>query len=103
MCLIITAFAAVITTIIWYFSVHKVNAKLGMLALMYWGASIMWLVDGFFCVADGESFLDLSGSDALLGLLIVLCGLVAWVISLLISDPLDVISFAKRLTVSSRK
>lgn len=102
MCLIITAFAAVITTIIWYFSAHKVNARLGMLALMYWGASIMWLVDGFFCVAEGESFLTLSGSDALLGLLVVLCGLVVWVISLLISDPLGVFSFAKRQKVSNR-
>jgi hypothetical protein len=38
-------------------------------------------------VAEGEPFLDLSGNDALLGLVIVLCGLVAWILTVLISDP----------------
>ena len=43
MTLLITVFAAVITSILWYNS--KVDRKLGVLALMYWGASLMWLVD----------------------------------------------------------
>lgn len=87
MCLIITAFAAVITTAVWYFKAHDRKIRLGALALMYWGAALMWLVDGFFAVAGGEAFLDLSADDALLGLVIVLCGLVAWVVMLLCSDP----------------
>lgn len=87
MCLIITAFAAVITTTVWYFKLNAREFRLGMLALMYWGATIMWLVDAFFCVAEGEPFFDLSGNDALLGLVIVLCGLVAWTLIVLISDP----------------
>jgi uncharacterized membrane-anchored protein len=93
MCLIITSFAAVVTTIIWYFhpDLGK-NTKLGMLALMYWGASLMWTVDGFFCVAEGEGFLDLSLNDALLGIVIVLCGLIVWTISLFLNNPQRIIS-----------
>lgn len=87
MCLMMTAFAAVITTLVWYFKVSDKKLMLGTLALMYWGATIMWFVDGLFCVAEGESFFDLSVSDALLGVLIVLCGLIAWVLMLIIKDP----------------
>lgn len=92
MCLVITAFAAVITTIIWYFRANARDLGLGILALMYWGAALMWMVDGFFCVAEGEPFLDLSGNDAALGLVIVLCGLVAWLLILLYNDPKNVLS-----------
>ena len=53
---------------------------------------LIWIVDGFFCVAEGESFLDLSLNDALLGLLIILCGLVAWIIIVLYKDPKRVFS-----------
>jgi hypothetical protein len=87
MCLIITAFAAVIATLVWYFKAHDSRIKLGALALMYWSAALMWIVDGFFAVAAGEAFLDLSADDALLGLVIVLCGLTAWVVMLLAGDP----------------
>ncbi|MFA6856772.1 MAG: hypothetical protein WCR31_06130 [Treponema sp.] len=87
MCLVITAFAAVAATILWYMIPQRSSLKLGMLALMYWGASIMWTIDGFFSVAEGKSFLDLSSNDALLGLVIVLCGLIAWVMQLVVRDP----------------
>lgn len=96
MCLVITAFAAVITTAVWYFKENRRQLKVGWLALMYWGAAIMWMVDGFFAVAEGEAFLDISAGDALLGLVIVLCGLAAWVVSLLVSDPKGVFSVWKR-------
>ena len=87
MCLIITAFAAVITTIIWYFKAPERKLKLGLLSLMYWGATLMWTVDGIFCVAAGEPFFDLSANDAMLGAVIVLCGLIAWLVMLISSDP----------------
>ena len=94
MCLIITAFAAVITTIVWYGNAPNNQYKLSNLVLMYWGAALMWVVDGFFSVAEGEAFLDLSANDALLGLTVVLCGLVAWLVLLLISDPKKVLKTA---------
>jgi hypothetical protein len=78
MCLVITAFAAVITTIIWYFRANAREFRLGMLALMDWGAALMRTVDRFFCVAEGEPFLYLSGNDAALELVVVFCGLIAW-------------------------
>ena len=87
MCLLITAFSAVVTTLVWYFSSPKSTIRLGTLALMYWGATLMWTVDGVFRVAEGGSFLDVSADDALLGLVIVLCGLIAWTLLLLIRDP----------------
>jgi hypothetical protein len=87
MCLMITLLAAVISTIVWYVKLPESKLKLGTLSLMYWGAALMWTVDGFFCVAEGEPFLDLSLNDALLGILIVICGLAAWLLMLLISDP----------------
>jgi len=86
-CLLITAFAAVAATIVWYFKANNRELRLGALALMYWGAALMWLVDSFFCAAEGEPFFDVSASDALLGLVIVLCGLVAWLVMLLAGDP----------------
>lgn len=88
MCLLLTAFAAVITTVIWYFHPELAKrARLGMLTLMYWGAALMWTVDGFFCVAEGEGFLDLSLNDALLGAVVILCGLIVWVVALLLGNP----------------
>lgn len=80
MCLIITTFAAICASLFWLFK-DKDNAhKSGMLALMYWGASLMWLVDCIFAVFQGEAFLDTSNNDAILGVIIVICGLLAYFI-----------------------
>jgi len=87
MCLLITALAAVITTIVWYLKIPNNPNKVGSLCLIYWGASLMWLVDAFFCLAGGEPFLNLSLSDALLGFAVVLCGLAAWVVIFLLMRP----------------
>ncbi len=97
MCLLITLLAAVVSTIVWYANAPENKYQLGTLSLMYWGASLMWFVDGIFCIAEGEPFLDLSINDALLGFVIVTCGLVVWVITLLYKDPKHVFKllFAK--------
>ena len=87
MCLLITLLAAVVSAIVWYVNAPCGKFHLGTLSLMYWGASLMWMVDGFFCAAEGEPFLDLSVNDALLGLLVVICGLVLWLLILLYHDP----------------
>lgn len=92
MCLLITALAAVITTLVWYFKGSGEKLRLETLALMYWGATLMWLVDGFFLLSEGEPFLDTSWDDALLGFVIVLSGLVVWTALLLYDDPKDVLS-----------
>ena len=86
MCLLITLFAAVIATIVWYVQIPNYRYKICKLGFIYWGASLMWLVDAFFCIAEGEPFLDMSLNDALLGLTVVLCGLLAWAAILLIKS-----------------
>ena len=91
MCLVITAAAAVITTLLWYFKFNDKKLKMLILVFMYWGAALMWTIDGFFCVAEGEGFLDLSANDALLGLVIVLCGLILWAVITVISDPKHIV------------
>ncbi len=91
MCLLITLLAAVVSAVVWYVNAPDNKLRLGTLSLMYWGASLMWTVDGFFCIAEGEPFLDLSLNDALLGMLIVICGLVVWLLMLLYNDPKKVL------------
>lgn len=48
MTLLITLIAAVIVTIVWYTSPKARKLKVGLMCYMYWGASIMWLVDALF-------------------------------------------------------
>ena len=62
MTLVITVFAAVITTVIWY-NRKAENMKLGVLLFMFWGASLMWLVDAIFeCPDQGHPFLFLPSA-----------------------------------------
>ena len=47
MTLLITVFAAVIATVKWY-NRENDDMRLGILCFLYWGASIMWMVDAIF-------------------------------------------------------
>ena len=65
---------------------------LGILVLMYWGASLMWLVDAIFEYVElrAEYFtpaLEDMINDSFLGLAVVALGLVIWLVRLLIIDP----------------
>lgn len=91
MTLLITVFAAVIATVLWYNRKND-DMRLGILLFMYWGASIMWLVDAIFEYAElqAEYFnpaLEDMINDAFLGFAVVALGLVIWVVKLLITDP----------------
>ena len=91
MTLLISIFAAVIATAFWYNGKHN-DMKLGPLCIMYWGASIMWLVDAIFEYAElrAEYFtpaLEDMINDSFLGLSVVALGLIIWIIMLLIKDP----------------
>ena len=90
MTLLITAFAAIIATIAWYNT--KADRRLGTLALMYWGASLMWLVDSVVeYIEAGEEFFTPATADmindAYLGLSVVALGLIIWIVVLLVKDP----------------
>ncbi|MCR5149882.1 MAG: hypothetical protein K6B52_01495 [Clostridiales bacterium] len=90
MTLLISVFAAIIVTVKWY-NRKDDSMKLGMLCFLYWGASLMWLVDAIFEYAElkAEYFtpaLEDMANDAFLGLSVVALGLVIWLIRLLITD-----------------
>ena len=97
MTLLITVFAAVISTAVWYKGMPEDKLKTGILCWMYWGASLMWLVDAiveytelkaaYFTPAPADML-----NDAFLGLSVVALGLVIWVVRLLITDPKGVIA-----------
>lgn len=91
MTLMITLFAAVITTVVWYKNAES-DMKLGTLCLMYWGASLMWLVDAVAEYIElGADYFTPAAADMLndsyLGLSVVALGLVIWLAVLLIKDP----------------
>ena len=92
MTLLTTVFAALITTIIWYKTYPNKDMRLGVLCLMYWGASIMWLIDAIFEFIElKEAYFTPDPADMLndfyLGLSVVALGLIVWLIILLIKDP----------------
>lgn len=92
MTLLLTAIAAVVATIVWYVNDNRDTYKLGTLSLIYWGASLMWLMDFVFEYAQlkadyfVQEFADIL-NDSLLGIAVVALGLIAWLVILLIKDP----------------
>ena len=96
MTLLTTVFASIISTIIWYMGAYKSKMRVGSLCLMYWGASLMWLVDSIFEYSElGESAFHPTPLDMLndfyLGLSVVALGLIIWLAIILIKDPKGVI------------
>ena len=87
MCLIITAAAAAFSAVLWRFKFRDPKYKFINLVFMYFGAALMWSVDGIFSVAEGEGFFDLSANDALLGLVVVVCGAAFWAVNYLFFTP----------------
>lgn len=90
MTLLLTALAAVVSTIAWYNV--KAERKLGTLALMYWGASLMWLVDAIVeYIGKGTDYFKPSTadmiSDSFLGMSVIVFGLIIWTVILLVKDP----------------
>ncbi|MBE7006246.1 MAG: hypothetical protein E7424_03750 [Ruminococcaceae bacterium] len=96
MTLLVTAFAAVICTALWYKNAPESKMQLGVLCWLFWGASLMWLVDAIFEYRElGAEYFTPSPEDLLndlfLGLSVVALGLIIWIIVLLIRDPRGVL------------
>ena len=96
MTLLITVFAAIIATVVWYKNAPKSEMKTGILVWLYWGASIMWLVDAIYEYAElGADYFHPAPAemlnDAFLGLAAAALGLIIWLVVLLITDPRGVI------------
>lgn len=91
MTLLITVLAAVSVTVVWYTKPES-NMKLGTLSLMYWGASLMWLVDAVAEYMElGAEYFTPSAADMLndvyLGAAAAALGLVIWLVIVLVKDP----------------
>ena len=91
MTLLITVFAAIIATVKWYNSKDD-TMKIGTLALIYWGAALMWSVDAVFEYIElGAEFFTPAAADmlndAFLGVAAVALGLIIWMVMVLIKDP----------------
>lgn len=97
MTLLLTVLAAVATTAIWYSSEKARELRVGMLVFMFWGASLMWLVDAVveFIEIRAEYFTPAAEdmlNDAFLGISVIALALVIWIVALLIKDPKRVIA-----------
>ena len=96
MCLILTALAAIVSTVIWYCSATAREVKVSVLCWLFWGAAIMWLVDLVFEYAEeGAAVFEPSVADvlndSLLGLAVITLALVIWTVVYLVSDPKGVL------------
>lgn len=96
MTLLISLTAAIIVTVLWYTSEKAREMKVGVLCYMFWGASMMWLVDAIaeYIELRAEYFRPLFQdmmNDLFLGFSVVVFALVIWVVYFLIKDPKHVI------------
>jgi len=96
MTLLITALAAVFSTLIWYASEKARELKIGVLCWMFWGASLMWLVDAIYeYVEEGANYFTPAVNDmindAFLGFAVIALACVIWVVYLLAKDPSGVV------------
>jgi hypothetical protein len=88
MFLILTALAAIVATIIWYVKAPDDKYKLGFLSLMFWGATLMWLVDHVMAyLIEGGEFFEINMDASLLGVSVILIALIVWIVVLLVNDP----------------
>ena len=95
MTLLITVFAAVITTLLWYNRKND-DMKLHVLMYMFWGASLMWFVDAIaeYIELGAEYFnpaVEDMINDSFLGLSVIAFALIIWVVYLLVKDPKGVV------------
>lgn len=96
MTLLTCLFAAILCTVVWYKDAPKNEMNLHVLCYLYWGASLMWMVDAVFEYAElGAEYFTPAPADMLndffLGLSVVALGLVIWLVFLLVKDPKGVV------------
>ncbi len=101
MTLLLSTFAAIAATVVWYLSDRARKMYVGTLALIYWGASLMWLVDAASELLElgAEYFtpaVEDMRNDAFLGGSVVVLGLVIWLVVLIVKDPLGTVRAAVR-------
>ena len=101
MTLLVTVFAAIVVTLVWYRHAPEDDMKVSVLCWMFWGASLMWLVDAVFEFAElRAAYFTPEPADVLndlfLGLAVIALALVVWLVILLIRDPRGVLFKKKK-------
>lgn len=96
MTLLISVFAAIAVTVIWYTNSKAREMKVGILCYMFWGASLMWMVDAVaeYLELGAEYFSPAPAdmlNDTFLGFSVVALALVIWIVYLLIKDPKQIV------------
>lgn len=92
MTLLISTFAAIISTVVWYKNAPEDKMHVRMLCWMFWGASLMWFVDSCFEYAElGAAYFTPAAADmlndAFLGFSVVALAMIIWLVYLLVTDP----------------
>lgn len=88
MWLIILLFSASVSTALWYARAEDDKYMLRFLSLIFWGASLMALIDHLVgYLTTGGAFLEITLESTFLGLVLVATALIIWGVSLLIKDP----------------
>ncbi len=102
MWLIILAFAAAIATALWYTQAENDKYLLKYLSLIFWGTTIMVLVDHVvpFIMEGGGEFFDVSIEATVLSGIMLIVGLAVWEGALLLKDPKGIIF--KRKSIKGR-
>lgn len=100
MTLLLTVFAAIISTVVWYTNETARKMKTGILCYMFWGASLMWLCDAIFeyielKAAYFQPAIEDMINDSFLGLSVIALALVIWIVVVLVKDPLDTVKTRK--------
>lgn len=101
MTLLVTVFAAIVVTLVWYRHAPEDDMKVSVLCWMFWGASLMWLVDAVFEFAElHAAYFTPEPADVLndlfLGLAVIALALVVWLVILLVRDPRGVLFKKKK-------
>ena len=88
MWLLILAYTAVLATILWYRSAGNDIYMFKYLALIAWGATIMFFIDHVYgYLTEGGEFIETSIDALLLGFVLQLSTLIMWLLILLVKDP----------------
>lgn len=80
--LVMLAFSTLATALYFF---RERSQSLAKLALISWGATIMFIVDAVFALLEGEEPIEVSVNAMLLGFTLVVATIALWLISLLIT------------------
>ena len=77
MCEIMTIFAAIVFTAIYFIGKRngRQSSAVFTTMLMFWGAALMWSVDCVCNALEGDPLFDISRKDTILGFIILAAGM----------------------------